>query len=258
MNSTVVMKRRFRPRWWAALFAIAFAVITIYLGNWQGGRAQYKIDQQSMLDKASAAIPVDFWSFWRDLQHDASSAETFRYRAVNINGQFDADKLLYVDNRIQDGKAGYVAVQLFRIERDGNVNDATKNARYVIVDRGWVEAALDRAKLPGLSTPPDRIAISGRFNLPQSRNPGTFDNATSENPSRINYINIAELSKRFNIALEPYVIEQTAGPGFLGTQRALPAANYEKNRAYQIQWYAFAALAIILFLVLSFRKEVSP
>jgi hypothetical protein len=25
-----------------------------------------------------------------------------------------------------------------------------------------------------------------------------------------------------------------------------------------VQWYAFAALAIVLFLVLSFRKEVAP
>jgi surfeit locus 1 family protein len=254
MNETVSTKRRFRPRWWAAVLAIAFAVLTIYLGNWQGARAQYKIDQQSMLDNARTAAPVDFWAFWRDPKHVAASAETFRYRAVNVDGRFDADTLLYVDNRIQDGKAGYVALQLFRAESD----TATKEARHILVDRGWVEAAADRTKLPALDTPPNRVAITGRINLPQSRNPGTFDNATLANSARINYINVEELAKRFNLALEPYVIEQTAGPGFLGTQRALPAANYQKNLAYQVQWYAFAALAIVLFLVLSFRKEVAP
>ena len=145
-------------------------------------------------------------------------------------------------------------MQLFRAESDAS----SKETRHILVDRGWVEAAADRTKLPALDTPPNRVAITGRFNLPQSRNPGTFDNATLTNASRINYINIEELSKRFNIALEPYVIEQTAGPGFLGTQRALPAANYQKNLAYQVQWYAFAALAIVLFIVLSFRKEVAP
>jgi surfeit locus 1 family protein len=254
MNPTAATKRRFRPRLWAAVLAIAFAVLTIYLGNWQGGRAQYKVDQQSMLDNASTAAPVDFWAFWRDPKHVATSVETFRYRAVNVEGRFDAEKLLYVDNRIQDGKAGYVALQLFRAESDAS----TKETRYFVVDRGWVEAAADRAKLPTLDTPPDRIAITGRINLPQSRNPGTLDNATIVNSPRINYINLEELSKRFNIALEPYVIEQTAGPGFLGTQRALPAANHQKNLAYQVQWYAFAALAIVLFLVLSFRKEAAP
>ena len=91
------------------------------------------------------------------------------------------------------------------------------------------------------------------MNQPPSRNPGTLANGNSIN--RLNYVNIDELSKQIGLSLEPYILEQVGGPGFTGAARAAPGANFEKNIAYQVQWYAFAALAIIIFFVLSFRKQ---
>jgi surfeit locus 1 family protein len=243
MSETATTKRRFRPRLWAALLTLVFAAITIHLGNWQGDRARYKIDQQSMLDAATSAPAITFDQLAADQSTD--KGQTFRYRKMTMNAELDASRLLFVDNKIQDSKAGYGVLQLARVTRDGLV-------RHVLVDRGWALANNDRSVLPQLETPRGVVTIVGRVNLPQSRNPGTADNAGQER--RINYVNIEELSKRFNVALEPYVIEQAEGVGFLNTPRALPSANFQKNRAYQVQWYAFAGLAIVIFLVLSFRK----
>jgi surfeit locus 1 family protein len=236
--------RRFRPRWWAAALTLVFAAITIHLGNWQATRAEYKIEQQRLLDEALAAPPKNFAELANDKALDRGT--TFRYRSVTVAGEFDAEKLFLVDNKIQDGKAGYGVLQLVH----ASAGDAKKN---VLIDRGWIAANNDRSKLPQLETPKGMVDIVGRVNLPVSRNPGTLDNNATD--ARINYVNIDELAKRLGIALEPYVIEQTQGAGFLNTPRAAPAANYQKNRAYQMQWYAFAALAVVLFLVLSFRSE---
>ncbi len=246
MTSNVNATRRFRPRWWAAALTLVFAAITIHLGNWQATRAEYKIEQQRLLDEALAAPPKNFAELANDQSNDRGTA--FRYRSVNLAGELDAEKLFFVDNKIQDGKAGYGVLQLMR----ANVGDAKK---YVLVDRGWIAANNDRSKLPQLETPKGIIDIVGRVNLPVSRNPGTAHN--NANDQRINYVNIDELTKRLGLALEPYLVEQTQGAGFLNTPRAAPAANYQKNRAYQMQWYAFAALAVVLLLVLSFRKEQS-
>jgi surfeit locus 1 family protein len=235
------MVRRFRPRWWAALLAFAFAAITIYLGNWQGGKADWKVAQQQQLDAARAAPPIDVFAG----PNTAENVTELRYRAITANGRFEANQMFFVDNRIQDGKAGYVIAQLFVSERDG----IKKN---VIVDRGWIQAPPNHATLPAVATPNDTVQIVGRINAPQSRNPGTMDNDVQN--KRVNYLNLAELGARLGVTLEPYVFEQTAGPGFLGTQRAAPSLNFEKNRAYQVQWYAFAALAVVSFVVLSFRK----
>jgi surfeit locus 1 family protein len=251
MNAIANTTRRFRPRWWAAALTLVFAAITIHLGNWQSTRAEYKIEQQRLLDEALAAPPKNFVELAND--RAADKGITYRYRSVNLAGEFDAEKILFVDNKIQDGKAGYGVLQLMR----ANLGDASAGAakKYVLIDRGWLAANNDRSKLPQLETPKGIVDIVGRVNLPISRNPGTADNSVSD--PRINYANIDELAKRFNLTLEPYIIEQTQGAGFLNTPRAAPAANYQKNRAYQMQWYAFAALAVVLFLVLSFRKEQS-
>ncbi len=244
MTDTTSSPRRFRPRWWAAALTLVFAAITIHLGNWQATRAEYKIEQQRLLDEALAAPPKNFAELANDKDNDRGA--TFRYRSVSLAGEFDAEKLFFVDNKIQDGKAGYGVLQLLR----ANLGEAKK---YLLIDRGWIVANNDRSKLPQLETPKGVVEIVGRVNLPVSRNPGTADNNPGD--SRINYVNIDELAKRLGLALEPYVVEQTQGAGFLNTPRTAPAANYQKNRAYQMQWYAFAALAVVLFLVLSFRKE---
>jgi surfeit locus 1 family protein len=244
MTGQVNASRRFRPRWWAAALTLVFATITIHLGNWQATRAEYKIEQQRLLDEALAAPLKNFAELANDQALDRGI--TFRYRGVNLAGEFDAEKLFFVDNKIQDGKAGYGVLQLVR----ATAGDVKKS---VLVDRGWIAANNDRSKLPLLDTPKGIVDIVGRVNLPISRNPGTADNNAGD--LRINYVNIDELAKRLGLALEPYIVEQTQGAGFLNTPRAAPAANYQKNRAYQLQWYAFAGLSIVLFLVLSFRKE---
>jgi surfeit locus 1 family protein len=223
------------------LLTIVFVAVTVRLGNWQGERAQYKIDQQTQLDTALAAAPLRL----ADVPASASTGSELRYRSLSITGAFVVDELFYVDNRIVDGKAGYGLLQSFRAESENGVN------RTILVDRGWMRASGDRSVLPVVETPSGRVTIVGRINLPPSRNPGTFDN---DGGKRLNYVNIAEIGQRLKRGVEPIILEQTSGPGFSSIVRPLPGANFEKNRGYQLQWYGFAGLSIIIFLILSFRK----
>jgi len=59
----------------------------------------------------------------------------------------------------------------------------------------------------------------------------------------------------------PVVIEQTAPPvPDDGLVRAWPAPDFgiDKHRIYMVQWYAFAALAAALWLILNFRRPAPP
>jgi surfeit locus 1 family protein len=236
-------RRRFRPKWWAALLAIVFAAITIRLGNWQGERAAYKQSQQAQLEAAVNGAPISP----QQLFSANEPGTTLRYRKISLSGSFADAAPFFVDNRIHDGKAGYALLQVLRSSVDGAA------PRNVLVDRGWVLAPAEHAKLPQVQTPVGEIRIDAQVNLPPSRNPGTVTNANVGN--RLNYVQIDELSKQMGLKLEPYILEQIGGPGFTGAARAAPGANFEKNIAYQVQWYAFAALAVIIFFVLSFRKQ---
>lgn len=235
--------RRFQPKGWAFLLALAFAGATVWLGNWQGDRAQYKLTQQTQLDAALAAPPLSA----AELASVDDAGTRFRYRKVNITGQFADDGLFFVDNRINDGKAGYVVLQVFA----ASSGDAAL-PRYALVDRGWMPAPAEREILPKVALPNGSLTLEARINVPPSRNPGTFDNDAGP---RLNYINIDELSRRTGKKLEPYLLELTAGTAYTGIGSAPPGFSSEKNRIYQFQWYAFAMLAVVLFVVLSFRKQ---
>ena len=238
-----LLGRKFSPNLWAFVVTALFAAITVRLGNWQSDRAEYKISQQAQLDAALSGPPLKF----SDIAGATNVATTLRYRSMELEGWFVQNELFLLDNRIVDGKAGYGVFQSFRTG-----TPAEASSRTVLVDRGWVVAAPDRAKLPTLETPDGIVSITGRINQPPSRNPGTFDNGPE---ARLNYVNLDELSLRIGRKLDPMILEQTTGLGFTGVARPAPGANFEKNRGYQLQWYAFAAMAVIIFFVLSFRKQ---
>lgn len=223
------------------MLALAFAALTIHLGNWQGSKADYKIAQQSQLDAASGAPPMAMF----DGPQTPATAVEQRYRPILAQGRYPSKRPFFLDNRIQDGKAGYAVLQVLAAERDGMV-------RHVLIDRGWIAAGGNHATLPNIETPNEIVSVVGRINLATSRNPGTQDNDGKS--YRLNYLNLDELSKQIGVPLAPFVLEQTSGGGFVGAIRAAPSLNFEKNRAYQVQWYAFAALAAVLFVVMSFRK----
>jgi surfeit locus 1 family protein len=241
IDSSTSQRRRFRPKLWALVLTVVFVAINVRLGNWQGERAEYKIGQQAQLDAALAAAPLELV----ELPSGTDTGVALRYRSLSLTGAFVADELFYVDNRIVDAKAGYGLLQSFRIE------SVAGSSRTVLVDRGWMKASGNRASLPVVDTPSGSVTISGRINISPSRNPGTFDNDAGQ---RLNYVSLTELSTRLKRPIEPFILEQTTGPGFIEVARPLPGASFEKNRGYQLQWYAFAAMAVILFFVLSFRK----
>ena len=235
--------RKFQPKLWAFVLTAVFAAITIRLGNWQSDRAEYKISQQTQLDAALSAPPLSF----ADVATVASASTALRYRSVELTGSFVEDERFLLDNRIIEGKAGYGVLQSFRIEVPASGGDRT-----VLVDRGWVVALPDRSMLPKIETPGGVVKITGRINQAPSRNPGTFDNGAG---ALLNYVNLEELSQRVGRPLVPLIVEQETGPGFTGVARPAPGANFERNRGYQLQWYAFAAMAVIIFFVLSFRRQ---
>ena len=239
----ILCGRKFEPKLWAIVVTALFAAVTIRLGNWQSDRAEYKISQQAQLDAALAAPPLKF----ADVATSTNAAIELRYRSIELTGSFVETERFLLDNRIVEGKAGYGVFQSFRVDPASGSFDRT-----VLVDRGWVVASGDRSTLPKLETPNGIVKIAGRINPPPSRNPGTFDNSSE---IRLNYVNLEELSQRIGHKLEPMIVEQTVGPGFTGVARPPPGANFERNRGYQLQWYAFAAMAVVIFLVLSFRKQ---
>jgi cytochrome oxidase assembly protein ShyY1 len=124
----------------------------------------------------------------------------------------------------------------------------------VLVNRGWIAAGARREELPQVRTPAGTVAIEGvklehfpRAWAPGGAKPGgrVWQNASVE-----------DFAAWSGLALAPFVLEQhSALEDGLARDWPAPDLGVDKHRAYALQWYSLAALCIVLFLVLGFRRD---
>jgi len=208
----------FRPRAWALALAVAGCAAGIALGNWQSDRAAQK-------------------------RADGVSVEQ-----VALRGEFEPKYTVFLDNKTYRGRPGYHIVQPLRLA----------GGRHVLVNRGWVPAGATRDLLPEIRTPAGEIALSGvrlqRFAAAYA--PPGFENSSGPEGKVWQNVTREQFSGWSGIVLEPYVVEQHSAADD-GLVRDWPAVEIgaERNEAYALQWYALAALSVILFFVLNVRRE---
>jgi surfeit locus 1 family protein len=229
----------FRPGWVPSLAAAAFVALTIVLGNWQTRRAEEKLELGRRIEEAARGSVLQVPSARVD-------AASFERRRVAVRGTFVARDTIFLDNKVMHGVAGYHVVTPLKPESGGT---------YVLVNRGWT-AAGDRSRLPSVPAPEGLQTIEGVAVVPGKR----FLELAAEADSgslRQNLV-LSREEQRLGLSLQPFVIEQTSDARD-GLVRAWerPDAGVERHRSYALQWYSFAALAAILYVVLGFRRTSS-
>jgi len=189
------------------------------------------------LAACAAGIALGNWQSRRADERRAAAAELEKKR-VSLRGVFRPELTVLLDNKIRNRRLGYEVLTPLKLD------DAT----YVLVDRGWFERG---GKEP--PAPQGRVRIDGfaLARLPHALRLG------EEPKARIRQnLDVADFARETGLALQPFVVEQhsDAGDGLL-RDWPRPDAGAEKNEAYSFQWYSLAALAVVLVLVLSFRKD---
>ena len=163
-----------------------------------------------------------------------------------VEGEFLPRYTVYLDNKTRRGKAGYEIVTPMKIRGSSS---------HVLVNRGWIEAGKTRDVLPEVRTPAGEVRLEG-LALERLAQPLKL----KEDKSRVRQsLDIAAYAAETGLRLEPRVIEQHSDiPDGLARDWPPHDAGVEKNEGYALQWYSLAALALILAVVLSFRKIDVP
>ena len=231
--------RHFLRRVLPTLATIAGVVLFVAAGHWQQGRMHDKEAQRAQQDAAAQSPPLGFAE--TPTQSDWAS---LRYRRVFAAGTFDAKRQILIDNKVHDGRVGYDVVTPLTLA-DG---------RTVLVDRGWIAQGASRGALPAAPPPEGVTSISGRIALPASG----YLELERESGSGPVWQNLdpARFAAASGIAVLPMVIEQIAPTGPDSLVRDWPASEsgVEKHRIYMMQWYAFAGLAVALWLYFHHRR----
>lgn len=218
-----------------------FVALFIRLGLWQLHKAEAKQALQAQLDRHLTETPVT-------LPDQIGNAEAWRYRRVKVQGTFDTQYQILLDNQVENSVAGYHVVTPLRI---------AGSERYILVNRGWIPAPAEHSVVPRVDTPTGVQEVTGSLWLPSSK---IF--ALEPPPAAGKWqpvwqnMDMSRYLKSAPLKLYPMVVrldpDSPAG-GFVRNWPR-PAERIETHLGYAYQWFGFAATLIAIYLVLSFRK----
>lgn len=180
---------------------------------------------------------------WQSGRAEEKRAAAAAEKRVALRGTLVANHTVFLDNKVHRGRAGYHVVQPLRLDGGG----------HVLVNRGWVAADPRRERLPEVKTPAGEVAIEGvrlvRFPRAMSAGPRPEGRVWQN-------IEIDEFAAWSGLPLAPYALEQHSAIED-GLAREWPRADAaaDKHLSYALQWYSLAALSVILFFVLCFRRD---
>ena len=223
-------------RWVVLVAAVAGTLLTARLGAWQLDRAAQKNQVQAVLDARLALPPLPA----TELARDAQAAAAQHHRAIRLEGQWLAERTVYLENRQMNGRPGFVAVTPLQLD-DGSV---------VLVQRGWLPRDLmDRTRIVAAPPAAGRVAVQGRI-APAPGRLYEFEAAAS-GPIRQN-LDLDGYARETGLPLRPLTLVQEDGqpPPDDGLMRQWPrpAAGVHTHYGYAFQWFALSALILGLYV----------
>jgi surfeit locus 1 family protein len=232
-------RRRFRAAWWSVALTTVGVMLFIALGMWQLERADFK---ESVQLKFEQRLAEQYREFRPEIDLD-----DIEFRKLIVNGRYDNAHNILIDNQIHRGKAGYHVLTPLQLADSDTI---------ILVNRGWAAWGDSRASLPPIPAATSVGGVAGIVNFPSEPAMRLGGIELSEHwPQLVRYIDIEALREQFSDRLLPVVL-------WLAPEQA---GNYvrdwnpvwmrpEKSRAYATQWFAFALLALVFFVILNLRK----
>lgn len=235
-----VGKRVFAPSWgWTAL-AAAGCVLFVYLGSWQWHKGIRREGEWVEFARgADPAVPLGS----RDVMQFP------RFQHVTVTGRFDDAHQFLLNNEIHDGNDGYQVLIPFELT-DG---------RTLLVDRGWVPFTGRQDRPPDVRLDvPGEHTLTGRLdNLPAGGlSFGKMPpKAGSRWPKVTTFPDMPQLEAVLGHRLEPRILLLDPKMPFGYVREWTPPGMAPvRNLAYAIQWWAFAATVVVIWIVLSARR----
>lgn len=231
---------RFAPGWPLWLFTLALLPVLIGLGVWQLDRAAEKRALQAQIDTFQHAAAEPIAAF--------NSQPPSPWQPLQMTGQFDTQYMWLLDNRLRDGQPGVEVLQLFH-ER---VSD-----RQVLVNRGWLHWG-DRRQLPIPPTPSGEISLAAE-KLPTPDAGFTLSSPTTEGwPKLVGSIELPVVAEQAHLDTAPWLVRlQPGSAAALRLDWPALAMSSSKHTGYAVQWFAMAAMLLILFIWAGIKPVIS-
>jgi surfeit locus 1 family protein len=230
----------FAPTTGFTLLALLLAALFVRLGLWQWQRGVERQAQWTRFARGADQV-LDLGT--------RPVTEVPLFQRVSVNGELDGAHQFLLDNRIWHGRAGYeVLTPLAR----------AAGAPALLIDRGWVPFPGVRTRLPDVTLEAvGPVTLTGR--LAALPSPGLASgraapDARSPWPKVTSYPSMPQLAAALGTALAPrlLLLDPQAPFGYVREWQA-PGVPPLRHFSYAIQWWSFAALALLAWGVMSLR-----
>lgn len=231
----------FSPTLFMSLLALVFFSLFLALGLWQLDRADFKRNiEVQYLEQLKQ--PFSYMILDQDVN------ESFVYRRIRLKGIYQSEFLILLDNQVSQGVAGYHVLMPFFID---------SGRKAVLVNRGWVVGGNDRTVLPDIRAPKQANEVLGVLTVPSTAGFRLGEVRMSEQwPQRVPYLDLQKIQQGLPFEILPYVIWQSPDMDDYYVRDWQPVwLPPGKSKAYAVQWFSFAVIAFILFIVLNLKKD---
>lgn len=213
-------------------------ILTIFLGNWQSGRAEEKEALARQLETLKNEPPIAIGA-------NPLDATAVDLRQVAVRGVWVPEQMLFLDNKMLHGVVGYHVLMPLRIEG---------SSLHALVNRGWIAAKPRRADLPAVVTPGGLVEIQGMARIPTRR---FIELSAQTTEGRVwQNVTLGRFHAWSGLDLQPVLVQQTSvADDALVREWERPDLGIDKHRGYALQWYALAALTAVLLAIFSFRRR---
>ncbi|CDS51194.1 Cytochrome oxidase biogenesis protein Surf1, facilitates heme A insertion [Polaromonas sp. CG9_12] len=235
-----------RNFWILTLAALIVAGGTFSLGQWQLSRASQKEAVQAEINAKTNLFPLD----GRALSASENMPAEI-YRQAVLQGVWQAERTVYLDNRPMNGRSGFWVLTPLRLESTGRV---------IVIQRGWAPRDFaERSRLPPVITPAGVVVVRGRIAPPPSK---LYEfKGVDTGPIRQNLDLPAYREEIGSLLFEQVSLLQTGAPseGLL-REWAAPNLGVDKHYGYAFQWFGLCLMVVILYvwyqIILPFRASL--
>jgi cytochrome oxidase assembly protein ShyY1 len=227
---------RWESNWKITALVVIAIPLLLRLGFWQLSRAEEKQLLQQHYIERSGLPPLT------EAQLQGLPEGALAYRDVVLEGRYNSEQTVLLDNQINNGRAGYNALTPF----------ITDTGQRYWVNRGWIAGYADRRlpTLPAVGTA--TLQLRGSIYVPLGETVVLQQDSWPQlTPFVVQSVDTKRLASHFGEPNFDYTLRLAAEQfGALTIDWPLVNTGPEKHLGYALQWF-FMAVAVLGFWLYS-------
>lgn len=246
------MKRIFSKKWLlATILVLAAMAVMIRLGIWQLDRLD---SRRAFIARVMSAMSQPELALQGSgLQEPLQDME---YRLAIVTGEYDHSRQIALRNQYYNNQWGVHLVTPLKISGSDQA---------VLVDRGWIPAADFESGDWSQYDEPGTVTVQGMIRA--SRSQADFGSRSDPTPmpggeplKAWNFVNIPAIQQQMMLALLPVYIQQSPTSAAMTPIRTEVELDLSEgpHMGYALQWFTFAAILGIGYLVYIRRHDQRP